>query len=53
MNKSNEKFKWDTPQEDLIIQFAQKHFDWDISKTKCTLAPVLKKVLERTVIFFL
>lgn len=50
MNESNEKFKWGTPQEDLIIKYAQTNFDWDVSKTKSTLAPVLKKVSERTVL---
>lgn len=52
VNESCKKFNWDTPQEDLIIEFAQKHFDWNMSKTKSTLAPVLKKLSERTVIFF-
>lgn len=37
------------PQVDSIIQFAQTNFDWNVSKTKSTLAPVLKKVSERTV----
>lgn len=37
---------------DSIIQFAQINFDWDVSKTKNTLAAVLKKVSERTVSFF-
>jgi len=51
VNESNEKFKWGTVQEDSIIQFAQTNFDWNLSKTKSTLAPVLKKVSERTVFF--
>jgi len=34
---------------DSIVQFAQTNFDWDVSKTKSKLAPVLKKVSERTV----
>lgn len=53
VNESNEKFNWGVPQVDSIIQFAQINFDWDVSKTKNTLAPVLKKVSERTVSFFL
>lgn len=52
VNESNEKFNWGVPQVDSIIQFAQINFDWDVSKTKNTLAPVLKKVSERTVSFF-
>ncbi|KAL5237165.1 hypothetical protein ACI65C_004575 [Semiaphis heraclei] len=48
VNESNESFNWGTPQVDSIIQFAQTNFDWDISKTKSKLAPVLKKVSERT-----
>lgn len=36
---------------DSIIQYAQTNFDWDVSKTKRTLGPVLKKVAERKVSF--
>lgn len=36
---------------DSIVQFAQTNFDWDVSKTKSKLAPILKKVSERTVSF--
>lgn len=49
VNESTEKFKWGAPQVDSIVQFAQTNFDWDVSKTKSTLAPVLKKVSARTV----
>lgn len=49
VNESKDKFNWSAPQVDSIIQFAQTNFDWDVSKTKSTLAPVLKKVSERTV----
>lgn len=49
VNESKEKFNWGAPQVDSIIQFAQTNFDWNVSKTKSTLAPVLKKVSERTV----
>uniref|UniRef100_A0A2H8TPS1 DNA repair protein complementing XP-G cells n=1 Tax=Melanaphis sacchari TaxID=742174 RepID=A0A2H8TPS1_9HEMI len=48
VNESIESFNWGTPQVDSIIQFAQTNFDWDVSKTKSKLAPVLKKVSERT-----
>ncbi|XP_016661395.1 DNA repair protein complementing XP-G cells homolog isoform X2 [Acyrthosiphon pisum] len=48
VNESNESFNWGTLQVDSIIQFAQTNFDWDVSKTKSKLAPVLKKVAERT-----
>jgi len=51
VNESDDKFNWGVPQVDSIVQFAQTNFDWDISKTKRTLAPVLKKVSERTVNF--
>lgn len=51
VNESNEKFSWGTPEVELIVQFAQTNFDWDVSKTKSTLAPVLKKVSARTVSF--
>lgn len=49
VNESNDKFCWNAPQVDSIIQYAQTNFDWDVSKTKSTLAPVLKKVSARTV----
>ncbi|XP_060858120.1 DNA excision repair protein ERCC-5 isoform X1 [Metopolophium dirhodum] len=48
VNESNESFNWGTLQVDSIVQFAQTNFDWDVSKTKSKLAPVLKKVSERT-----
>lgn len=48
VNESIESFNWGTLQVDSIVQFAQTNFDWDISKTKSKLAPVLKKVSERT-----
>lgn len=53
VNESKEKYNWGLPQVDSIIQFAQTNFDWDVSKTKSTLAPVLKKVSERTVKIFI
>ncbi|XP_026821295.1 DNA repair protein complementing XP-G cells isoform X2 [Rhopalosiphum maidis] len=48
VNESIESFNWGTLQVDSIVQFAQTNFDWDVSKTKSKLAPVLKKVSERT-----
>ncbi|KAL4103452.1 hypothetical protein QTP88_018829 [Uroleucon formosanum] len=48
VNESNESFNWGSLQVDSIIQFAQTNFDWDVSKTKSKLAPVLKKLSERT-----
>ncbi|XP_022161036.1 DNA repair protein complementing XP-G cells homolog isoform X2 [Myzus persicae] len=48
VNDSNQSFSWGTPQIDSIVEFAQTNFDWDVSKTKSKLAPVLKKVSERT-----
>jgi len=48
VDESGDKFKWGVPQVDSIIQFAVKNFDWNVSKTKSVLAPVLKKVSERS-----
>lgn len=51
VDEPGDKFKWGVPEVDSIIEFALKNFDWNVSKTKSVLAPVLKKVSERSVIF--
>ncbi|XP_050426458.1 DNA excision repair protein ERCC-5 [Adelges cooleyi] len=48
VNESDNKLSWGVPHVEMLLKYAQTNFDWNVAKTQSTLAPIMKKIAERT-----